>query len=161
MRRKLVKKIIGIIILVLIIGTMFTSCSCESCGGGGSKSTSVFGTSIKSSCSACGGRGIDISKTFFLIAGIGVVIAIISLIASNKSWTYNYNNNTITVKNSPSTGELLINGQMVDKKTSALSAQMTLQSKLDSGEIVEAHLGGGFFTVDCNVKVDGKLLTNI
>ena len=93
-----------------------------------------------------------------IITGIIILGIIITVAVSNKTWTYNYNGNTIVVKNTTSTGELYINGQLHDKKTAALSSQMSLQSKLDSGEEVLVHLGSGMVSVDCNVKVNGKLI---
>jgi len=92
-----------------------------------------------------------------LIIGVGIV-AIIIIAASNKTWNYSYGKNTIVVKNTSSTCELFINGQLHDKKTSAFSSQMNLQSKLDSGEEVSVHIGGGWFSVDCNLKIDGKFI---
>jgi len=36
--------------------------------------------------------------------------------------------------------------------------ESTAQSKLDSGEEVLVHLGSGIVSVDCNLKIDGKLI---
>jgi len=58
-------------------------------------------------------------------------------------------------------GELYINGELKDKKGGADFKEMTLQSKLDSGEEVIVHLGVGLFSVDCNVKIDGKLIQRV
>ncbi|MCL2237059.1 MAG: hypothetical protein FWC05_02250 [Treponema sp.] len=104
---------------------------------------------------------IDYMQIIIIIVGICILLSIISAIASNKSWTYNYKNNTIVVKNTVSTCELLIDGQLHDKKTSALSTQMTLQSKLESGEEVSVHVGGGWFGIDCNMRIGGKIIRHI
>jgi len=80
------------------------------------------------------------------------------IFGSNKTWLYKYGKNTIVVKNTLLGCELIINEQLQDKKTTSLATQGTLQGKLESGEEVMVHLGSGLFGVDCNLRINNKII---
>jgi len=75
-----------------------------------------------------------------------------------KTWTYQYGGNTIIVKNTWFGGcELIVNGQLQDKKTGVTDSD-DLRGKLNNGEEIKASLGGAL-TVKCTLFIDNKLQT--
>ncbi len=72
-------------------------------------------------------------------------------------WHYQYTGNHIIVKNGSAT-ELLINDQLVDKKT-GIHLSVKLSGKLPSGEIVTAEVIGLLDEIKCSVHVNNLLLT--
>ena len=98
-------------------------------------------------------------KTVIFWCVVSMIVGIIMLIfGSNKTWLYKYGKNTIVVKNTLLGCELIINEQLQDKKTTSLATQGTLQGKLESGEEVMVHLGSGLFGVDCNLRINNKII---
>ena len=65
-------------------------------------------------------------------------------------WKYQYNGNTIEVKNGFTT-ELIVNGQQQDKfKGIAITSDfLNLRGKLESGEEITASLGGKQIRTQC------------
>ena len=122
-----------------------------------------FGGGNRSSVDQCqSNRRQAASEEAMPLLIIGAILIVFGFVyftvKSYKTWVYRHGDSTIIVKNTPSTGELIINGILQDKKTAALSTEMTLSGKLDSGEDVSVHLGSGMFNVDCNLRVDNKLI---
>ena len=76
-----------------------------------------------------------------------------------KKWTYRYDQNTIVVENSIIGETLTVNGEIQDKKT-GITLKSELKGKLPSGEEIKATLNG-FFTLQCSLFVDSKLLGTI
>ena len=152
-------KTVEIIIFLMIIGLLFTGCNCSNCNGVGSKSTELFfGQSIKTNCSYCNGKGIDISKSMMLAGGsVCFLLVLILYKKGKKKWIYNYNQNIIIVDNTSSITKLFVNG-VINDECRGLQTIVTLQGKLDTGEVVKATLGG-IFIIGCSLFIDNKLQT--
>ena len=74
-----------------------------------------------------------------------------------KTWTYEYDGNTIEVKNGWTT-ELIINGTQQDKfKGLAITDELNLHGKLPNGEEVKATLGGGKLITQCALHISDVL----
>jgi len=74
-----------------------------------------------------------------------------------QTWTYQYNGNIIEVKNGWTT-ELLVNGQQQDKFTGiAITSELNLKGKLESGEEVKASLGGNKMVTQCSLYINDEL----
>ena len=73
-------------------------------------------------------------------------------------WKYDYNKNTIVVKNDTDT-ELYINDQLQDRK-SGIRLSVDLTGHLDTGEKVKASVGG-IFGMTCSLFIDDKLIDPI
>ena len=68
-----------------------------------------------------------------------------------KIWEYNYNGQSIIVKNTVASCELLINGSLADQKK-GIMAEAVMVGTLKDGERVTAELRSGL-TVSCYVHV--------
>ena len=83
----------------------------------------------------------------------------------NYQWTYQYGENTITVKAAKSE-ELYINGTLVDSKKGISFKSVELKGRLDSGEKITAVLSGEKIKkaistdkyMRCELLVNGKPL---
>lgn len=69
-------------------------------------------------------------------------------------WTYQYNDNTIVVRND-GVIELLVNGQIQDKKE-GIRFSSELTGRLATGEEIKASIGG-FWRIKCNLFIDHVL----
>jgi len=77
-----------------------------------------------------------------------------------ETWIYQYNGNTIEVKNGWTT-ELLVNGQQQDRfKGIAIASELNLRGKLESGEEIWASFGGKI-AVQCSLYINGELQTAV
>ena len=72
-----------------------------------------------------------------------------------RIWKYDYNGETIVVKNTISNCELVINGSVVDHKNGIMTEAIMIGT-LTTGERVTAELRGGM-AVSCIVHVDDIL----
>ena len=72
-----------------------------------------------------------------------------------KTWKYQFGDETIIVKNSLSSCELIVNDSLVDKKA-GLMYKATMTATLKNGETVRAELGG-VLTVHCVLYIDNVL----
>lgn len=68
-----------------------------------------------------------------------------------RKWTYKYGDNIIEVKNEKVIG-LYANGKLLDS-IKGVHFSANLKGKLDTGEEVQASLGG-FFTIECKLAVN-------
>ena len=122
--------------------------------------------------------GIDIEFWQIVLVAIGatLVTGIASAIRKaiekgglapiyDYQWTYQYNENTITVK-AAKTEELYVNGTLVDSKKGIWLKSVELNGRLDSGEKIAAVLSGEKIKkaistdkyMRCELLVDGKPL---
>ena len=72
-----------------------------------------------------------------------------------KTWKYIYGSDTIQVANRSHVAELIVNGEVQDRRR-GLTVTMPLTGKLQSGEEIKADLGG-VFVMQCTLFVDNKL----
>lgn len=72
----------------------------------------------------------------------------------SAQWTYQYNDNTIVVKND-GVIELLVNGQIQDKKE-GIKLSSELSGRLATGEEIKVSIGG-FWKIKCNLFIDNVL----
>ena len=77
-------------------------------------------------------------------------------ISWEDKWKYEYNGNTIVVRNNIDVCQLLINDKVQDAKN-GLSLSCTLMGELPTGEAVKATVGG-FLTLKCSVFVNHEML---
>lgn len=69
-------------------------------------------------------------------------------------WTYQYNDNTIIVRNDTAI-ELIVNGQVQDKKD-GIKFSAELSGRLGTGEEIKVSLGG-VWKIKCNLFIDNVL----
>lgn len=76
-----------------------------------------------------------------------------------KQWTYKYGENTIVVKNEKVVG-LYVNDKLIDSVKGTVF-RANLKGKLDTGEDIQATVGGDFFTVDCKLAINSFYMAPI
>lgn len=74
-----------------------------------------------------------------------------------KTWDYMHGNDHIKVVNRAAREELYVNGELQDRHAGSLT-NAHLTGALPGGEQIKAQLGG-FWSVQCNLFVNNKLLT--
>lgn len=96
-------------------------------------------------------------KASFLIilAALLMLLCVGGTTNTVKTWKYQYGDETIVVKNSLSSCEMLINDSLVDKKD-GLMYKAELTATLKNGEAVRAELGGAI-TINCTLYIDNIL----
>jgi hypothetical protein len=99
------------------------------------------------------------SDSFFVVFLIAITIgSVLNKKEEFISWTYKHGQDTIVIKNASGSESLIVNGEIQDKKTGTSTSQAELNGKLPTGEEITATLKGGFFTMECTLFVDNKLL---
>jgi hypothetical protein len=74
-----------------------------------------------------------------------------------KKWELNYAGNIITVENRTLSEMLYVNGELQDEQI-GWSYRSRLWGQLPTGENIKVSVGGGWFTMQCRIFIDNKLV---